>query len=310
MKESLDQMYQSARRAFAARYGAQEASAMAFALLEDKYGASRTDVLLGKDKDFSAEERNEYDEIVQKISDGLPMQYAVGRALFCGRYFKVTPDVLIPRAETEKAPLLLPPIGGESKASGRGFQALPLTGGDGGGPRVLDCGTGSGCIAITIALEHPDWAVKAWDISEGALAVAQENAEALGAENVTFLKRDILAEAQAPAAEQYDVIVSNPPYICNKEAVEMEAHVLDHEPHTALFVPDSDPLLFYRALAQIGRARLIPGGCLVVECNRAYTQEIAALFRDYGFVDIEIFEDCFGAPRFVRGARGREIMGL
>ena len=152
-------------------------------------------------------------------------------------------------------------------------------------------------------MEHPDWVVEAWDISEGALAVAQENAEALGAENVTFLKRDILAEAQAPAAEQYDIIVSNPPYICNKEAVEMEAHVLDHEPHTALFVPDDDPLLFYCALAEIARARLVPGGWLVVECNRAYTEETAALFEDYGFKNVEIFSDCFGAPRFVRASQ-------
>ena len=283
MKESFDHMYQTARQAFAARYGDQEASAMAFALLEDKYGMSRTDVLLGKDKEFSAEERNEYAEIVKKISEGLPMQYAVGRALFCGRYFKVTSDTLIPRAETE------------------GIVELATT--SPAQPRVLDCGTGSGCIAITIALEHPDWAVEAWDISEGALMVAQENAAELGAQNVVFEQRDILAEAHAPAAEQFTILVSNPPYICNKEAAEMEAHVLDHEPHTALFVPDDDPLLFYRALAEIGRTRLVSGGWIVVECNRAYTHETAALFRDYGFCDVEIIDDCFGAPRFVRASQ-------
>lgn len=316
MKESFDHMYQTARRAFAARYGAQEASAIAFALLEDKYGVSRTNVLLGKDKDFSAEEHNEFAEIVKKISAGLPMQYAVGRALFCGRYFKVTPDTLIPRAETEGVLDLLTPqptppasrAGGEECPSSKSaaeavVSAPPARGAGGAGFRVLDCGTGSGCIAITIALEHPDWEVEAWDISEGALAVAEENAAMLGAQNVTFLRRDILAEAQQPSGEQYAILVSNPPYICDKEAAEMEAHVLDHEPHTALFVPDSDPLLFYRALAEIGRARLVSGGWIVVECNRAYTQETAALFRDYGFLDVEIIDDCFGAPRFVRGRK-------
>lgn len=274
---------------------------MAFALLEDKYGASRTDVLRGKDTDFSAEERNEFEEILQKIVSGVPLQHATGRALFCGRYFKVTPDTLIPRPETEwlASQHPLPPRVGETMC-------------------VLDCGTGSGCIAITLALAHPDWQVEAWDISEGALAVAQENADTLGAKNVTFLRKDILAEAQHTARRaatlasartlhsslaSYDYILSNPPYICNSEAAEMEAHVLDHEPHTALFVPDDDPLLFYRALAEIARARLVPGGWLVVECNRAYTKETAALFDDYGFVDVEIINDCFDAPRFVRARK-------
>lgn len=286
MKASFDHLYQHARRAFTERYGAGEASAMAFALLEDQYGATRTDVLLGKDTEFSAEEQQDFEEIVKKIAKGTPMQHATGRALFSGRYFKVTPDTLIPRPETEKAPLLLPPLGEDNRGA------------------LLDCGTGTGCIAITIALDHPSWEVEAWDISEGALAVAKENAEMLGAENVTFHRRDILAEAQATAPHvspvSYNYIVSNPPYICNREAAEMEAHVLDHEPHTALFVPDDDPLLFYRALAEIGRARLVPGGYIVVECNRAYTRETAALFEDYGFVDVEIISDCFDAPRFVR----------
>lgn len=281
MKHSLNELYRTSRQKFAERYDAQEASAVAFALLEDLFGVTRTDVLLDKSLVLTAADHLSFEDKVRQIACGVPMQYAVGRALFCGRYFKVTPDTLIPRVETEKVPLLLPPSGG----------------------LVVDCGTGSGCIAITIALEHPDWEVEAWDISDGALAVAQENAEALGAQNVTFLKRDILAEAQQTADEQYAVIVSNPPYICHKEAEEMEAHVLDHEPHTALFVPDADPLLFYRALAEIGRTRLVPGGCLVVECNRAYTQETAALFRDYGFRDVEIIDDCYGAPRFVRGTK-------
>ena len=292
MKARFDQMYQHARRAFAGRYDASEASAMAFALLEDKYGASRTDILLGKDTEFSAEEHHDFAEIVKKIAEGLPLQYATGRALFCGRYFKVTPDTLIPRPETEK---MCEELRVNSKSA----------------IRVLDCGTGSGCIAITIALDHPEWEVEAWDICEGALAVAHENAETLGARNVTFHRRDILAEAakdaampqQEPPFGGYWGVISNPPYICNREAADMEAHVLDHEPHTALFVPDDDPLLFYRALAEIARKRLLPGGSLIVECNRAYTQETAALFRAYGFKEVKILPDCFDAPRFVRARK-------
>lgn len=247
---------------------------MAFALLEDLYGVGRTEVLLGKDKDFSAEESNNLEEIVQKTCDGLPLQYATERALFCGRYFRVSPDVLIPRPETEAL----------TRCS------------DGEGPSVLDLGTGSGCIAITIALEHPDWTVEAWDISEGALAVARENARRLGAENVVFRQCDMLT---AVPTEAFSLIVSNPPYICRREAAEMEAHVVDHEPHTALFVPDDDPLLFYRAICATARRSLRPGGHVVVECNRAYTDATAALFKAHGLAHVQILDDCFGTPRFI-----------
>lgn len=288
---------------------------MAFALLEDLYGASRTDVLRGKDKEFSAEEHNDFDEIVKKTAAGLPMQYATGRALFAGRYFKVTPDTLIPRPETVYLAELQPPpapraVGADTSLIAGFSEAVAR------GRTVLDCGTGSGCIAITIALEHPDWAVEAWDISEGALAVARDNAAALGAANVTFARRDILAEAREAAdilagareaadslCGQYGAIVSNPPYICDSEAAEMEAHVLDYEPHSALFVPDDDPLVFYRALATIALARLVPGGCLIVECNRAYTQAVARLFADHGLEAPEVLPDCFDAPRFVRATQ-------
>lgn len=288
MKHSLNELYRKSRQKFAERYDAQEASAVAFALLEDLYDVSRTDVLLDKPIDLADEEILSYEEKVRQIASGAPLQYATGRALFAGRYFSVTPDVLIPRTETEALALDLPAEGGRTD----------------GVLRVLDLGTGSGCIAITIALEHPAWTVEAWDISEGALAVARGNAMRLGAVNVEFVQRDILAEAAAgtpnTASANIDLIVSNPPYICHKESAEMEAHVLDHEPHTALFVPDDDPQLFYRALAEIGRVRLVPGGRLLVECNRAYAHDTASLFAACGYADVEVVDDCFGAPRFVK----------
>lgn len=294
MKQSFEHLYRQARNTFTARYGASEASAMAFALLEDLYGAGRTDVLCGKDKEFSAEEQQKWQEILQKIAEGVPMQYAVGRALFCGRYFHVTSDTLIPRPETEALVCQIP-----SFADACSSEAVSPV-------RVLDCGTGSGCIAVSIALEHPEWEVEAWDISEGALRVASENARHLGAK-VSFRQCDML---QPPTDDtRYHLIVSNPPYICEREASGMSAHVLDFEPPTALFVPDNDPLRFYRALAALGARSLVPGGCLFVETNRAYTQETAALFENCGFVDIDVLDDCFGVQRFVSGFKRQKSAG-
>lgn len=314
MAHSLQNLYQTSRRTFAERYDPHEATAIAFALLEDLYGATRTDILMDRTITLTDEEYATFEEKVRQIARGVPLQHATGRSLFCGRYFKVTPDTLIPRPETEGLLTLINSASPEGGTSG---------------VTVLDCGTGSGCIAITAALAHPEWRVEAWDISEPALAVAQQNAQTLGAKNISFLHKDILAEAAnlttlhqpqdaprqaplqpalnaphysaaAPQPSPVSLIVSNPPYICQREAAEMEAHVLDHEPHSALFVPDSDPLLFYRALAQIARVRLLPGGRLIVECNRAYTTDTAVLFRTHGLIDTEIIADCFGAPRFVK----------
>lgn len=282
MKEELDKLYRRIRELLSPRYGTQEASALAFALLEDKYGVSRTEVLCGKARAFSLEEHLELEAFLQQLVKGEPLQYVLGQAPFFGRSFKVSPAVLIPRPETEA---LVEIVVQESPES------------------ILDCGTGSGCIAISIAAELPAAHVSAWDISDEALLIAQENAVALGA-TVSFLKKDILKESTLEdALDRYSCIVSNPPYICDREASEMEQHVLDYEPHLALFVPDQDPLLFYRALAELASRRLLEGGLLCVETNRAYTQETEELFASYGFGEIEIIEDCFSVPRFVKARK-------
>ena len=166
-------------------------------------------------------------------------------------------------------------------------------------PSILDIGTGSGCIAITVALALPQARVTAWDISTDALAIAAGNAHRLGA-SVRFEHQDAL---NAPDDEErWDVIVSNPPYICDKERADMSDNVLSYEPELALFVPDSDPLLFYRAIARYASKALKPGGRLLFETNTAYAHEVAQTMADEGFTAIEVRNDCFGKPRMVKGA--------
>lgn len=170
-------------------------------------------------------------------------------------------------------------------------------------PSILDIGTGSGCIAITVALALPQARVTAWDISTDALAIAAGNAHRLGA-SVRFEHQDAL---NAPDDEErWDVIVSNPPYICDRERADMSDNVLSYEPELALFVPDNDPLLFYRAIAHYASKALKPGGRLLFETNTAYAHEVAQTMADEGFTAIEVRNDCFGKPRMVKGAFIRE----
>ena len=165
-------------------------------------------------------------------------------------------------------------------------------------PSILDIGTGSGCIAITVALALPQARVTAWDISTDALAIAAGNAHRLGA-SIRFEHQDAL---NAPDDEaRWDVIVSNPPYICDRERADMSDNVLSYEPELALFVPDSDPLLFYRAIARYASKALKPGGRLLFETNTAYVLEVAQAMANEGFTAIEVRNDCFGKPRMVKG---------
>ena len=165
-------------------------------------------------------------------------------------------------------------------------------------PSILDIGTGSGCIAITVALALPQARVTAWDISTDALAIAAGNAHRLGA-SVRFEHQDALSAPDDEA--RWDVIVSNPPYICDRERADMSDNVLSYEPELALFVPDSDPLLFYRAIARYASKALKPGGRLLFETNTAYAHEVAQAMANEGFTAIEVRNDCFGKPRMVKG---------
>ena len=277
------------------RYDAGEASAIVRLVLEERFQLSTAAMLTGGVEQLSATDQLQLRLMVQRMVAGEPVQYVLGEARFCGRQFRVAPGVLIPRPETEELCRWVL----ESHAH-------PL--------RVLDVGTGSGCIICTLAAEYQSKPLSpetphaaqfvGCDISETALAIARENARRTQVA-VKFRKQDAL---EMPAHEyRWDLIVSNPPYICFSEQAEMEQHVLDHEPHQALFVPNDDALCFYRSIAHYARKALVPGGSLYFELNPRYAQELAELLQAEGFENVELKTDQFGKCRFARAQRGATL---
>ena len=313
-----------------------EARAIVRMVLEERFGLSQTDLLLGKDTTLSADDRKEFEKIAHRLLSGEPVQYVLGFADFCGHRFRVAPEVLIPRPETEElVRRALDSLTADSTA-GRRIENNHRK------QTFLDLCTGSGCIAISLALACPEATVIGIDISEAALAVARQNATDLKAGNVEFRLQDILeasdrASVEAPKTsptapfptpstegdavfpltgstgedastqrkreEGFSLIISNPPYVCISEAAEMETTVLDHEPHLALFVPDDDPLRFYHAIAVIARKALLPGGYLFVEINAGLSEETRKLFIDKGFCDVILHHDTFGRPRIIEASQ-------
>ena len=290
-------------------YDTDEAKAIVRWALDVRFGLSLTDIVCGKIDEMSETEQSELEAMMQRLEKAEPVQYVVGIAEFCGRTFHVEPGVLIPRPETGE---LCRWMVEERRREGVRRE---------GEYQVLDVGTGSGCIAITLALEMPQAKVTAWDISDDALRIAKKNAEALGAE-VTFEKRDALNHGDrhsdlrcatiiepvpmihpVPMIQQWDAIVSNPPYVCQKEAATMERHVLEHEPHLALFVPDDDPLRFYRAIAKYGQKTLKPNGLLYFELNPLYAYDTESMVHELGYAETEIKLDMFGKQRFLKAKK-------
>lgn len=264
-------------------YDAGEAKALARMLYEVRYGLGLGDLLMGRDEGVP---QDELEQLAVRLERQEPIQYVLGQADFCGRTFKVSPAVLIPRPETGELCLwVVEEIREQGRAAGEGLS-------------VLDIGTGSGCIAVTLAAELAEAMVTAWDISEEALLVARENALRNGV-SVSFEHHDAL-HATTTAQPTTDLIVSNPPYICNRERTAMEANVLEHEPHTALFVPDDDPLLFYRAIARYGREALKPGGRLYFEINPMYRDPLDEMLRRMSYHDIATRADQYGKQRMIR----------
>lgn len=256
-----------------------ESSAIALLLLEETTGLSRMQLMMADriDCDEAALLRQ-----AKRIAGGEPVQYVLGTADFCGLTFGVQPGVLIPRPETEELVQWTVETAQQMPAD------RPL--------RVLDIGTGSGCIAVSLAHLLPEAEVTALDVSDDALRIASANARRNGVQ-VHFQHLDILTE---PLQGTYDIIVSNPPYICNSEAADMERNVLDHEPHLALFVPDADPLLFYRTIAQKALTHLRPSGALLFEINRAYGDATLCLLRTLGYANAELRQDQFGNDRMTK----------
>ncbi len=257
------------------KYGSGEGRALYELILRQRFGLSRTDILLGKGTILSAKNNEELQIIVDRVAKGEPVQYVLGYEEFCGRMFRVGPGVLIPRPETQGLVRLVEQ------------NVAP-------GSTILDIGTGSGCIAVTLALAG--YKVKAIDVSDDALDIARQNAERLGAE-VEFEKQDIFQGSRFDV--QWNTIVSNPPYICESEASTMDVNVLDHEPHLALFVPDDDPLLFYKAISEFGREHLAGGGQIFLEVNRAYAVQVKELLQQKRYGEVQVVRDDYDNDRYV-----------
>ena len=277
--------YNEMWRKLAQEYDEGEAKAVARMVYEVRYGLTLSDIYIGKDTQLSLDRQTELEEITKRLMEHEPVQYILGQADFCGRTFHVEPGILIPRPETEHLCRLI------TKHAAIGFPNRT----------ILDIGTGSGCIAITLALDIPNSEVTAWDISPIALRVAKGNAEQLGAQ-VNVVENDMLQQTYQ-VAPQWDLIVSNPPYICDSEAEQMEANVLDYEPEIALFVPDDNPLLFYRAIAQYGQSALKTGGSLYFEINPLYANPLREMLSTMSYHDIDIKDDQFGKTRFIQAIR-------
>ena len=289
-------------------YEENEAKSIVYLLLEHYLNLSRTDVLLGN----SVSKSFDFQDIIIRLKMQEPVQYIIGETEFYGRKFKVTPDTLIPRPETEELVQLIinsfrsgsellsdrnwqSEIGDEDNSfNSSASNSKPLI-------SILDMGTGSGCIAISLACELPNAQVCAYDISEEALKVAKENAKKNSA-NVNFEKVDIL-NFPPSSFPLFSIIVSNPPYVMNIEKLKMEQNVLDYEPHLALFVEDSNPLIFYKAITEFAYKNLTTRGLCFVEINQAFGLETAELFWDQGFRYVEVVKDMFGKDRMVKAIK-------
>lgn len=260
-----------------------EALSLAKMLLVDVFGFSTLELYGGKDRSFSEKEQMHLADIVCRLQNHEPVQYIIGKETFMGLVFEVDENVLIPRPETQE---LVGWILEEHRSDE--------------GCKILDIGTGSGCIPVALAHFMNGAELEAWDISDGALEVARRNANRNGV-NVLFRKQNVLEAV--PSTSCYDVIVSNPPYITEKEKVDMEANVLDWEPSVALFVPDSDPLLFYRKIAELGLKMLLPEGVLYFEINRAYGAMMKSMLENMGYKYVELRKDMFGNDRMIKAIK-------
>ena len=261
-------------------FGENESEALAQTLIEERLGYSRMQLIIEEEIQILSEQSEQLDNDIKRILNQEPIQYVLGTTEFYGRPFLVEPGVLIPRPETEE---LVNLIVKENKLAA---------------PRILDIGTGSGCIAVSLAAEIPNGDVGAWDISKEALAIAKRNSGYLEV-SVSFEQVDILTTKVI--GSDFDIIVSNPPYVLESEKALMQPNVLQHEPELALFVDDTDPLIFYRTICEFAANNLVNSGALNFEINESFGTETKLLMESHGFVDVEILKDLNGKDRMARG---------
>lgn len=282
-KMNVQQNINKIRQALSGKYSDRETDAFIRIIYENLLRYSPVDIIMHKDTVLSDFISAKIDRVIEELLNNKPIQYIFGYTYFHGHKFIVTPDTLIPRPETEE---LVDLIITENK----GYD-IP----------VLDIGTGSGCIAISLAIDMKFPVVTATDISPAAIEIAEQNAGNLKTK-VKFIVADIL-KTNIPAKEEYSIIVSNPPYICKREKSSMEPNVLDYEPHSALFVPDDNPLLFYRAIAQYSIGALTKPGKLYFEINNIYAVKICTMLEEYGFTEISVHKDVHNEPRFISAVK-------
>ena len=265
-------------------YDAGEAESFFYLILEEKNQLKKIDLALHPDLIFSADEIMVWNSLLESLKKEIPIQYLLGKTSFYGLDFEVNENVLIPRPETEE---LVEWILESQKSKVKSQKS-----------KILDIGTGSGCIAISLAKNLPDASVFAIDVSEKALATAKRNA-AINDVNVTFIEKNILETENLE--QQFDIIVSNPPYVRNLEKEEIKKNVLDYEPHLALFVEDNDALIFYRKIAALAQKNLSPNGQLYFEINQYLGVEMKDLLEKMNFKNIELRKDIYGNDRMIKG---------
>jgi release factor glutamine methyltransferase len=284
---TLGQAFYEMKNELSGLYDEREATAITHEILNHITGLSKLDRMMSKDEPLSDLEQLQYNEARKQLATGRPLQYVTGKAWFLEREYEVEGQVLIPRPETEELVLW---ITEDHK------QKTDIS--------IIDVGTGSGVIPVSLKLAMPNAEVTAIDISEAALEIAARNA-ARHAADIQFIGMDILDSEQQNNTGIYDVIVSNPPYIPVSEKVNMHSNVKDHEPAIALFVPDDDALLFYRAIAQYGKAHLKPHGKIYCELEVNHAMETKMLFEQMGYVDVEIRKDMHDNWRMIKATAAR-----
>lgn len=278
----MESLFTYIRLKLEALYSLSEIKSLASIICSDSLKISTIELYTCKYTDLSADKAQKIQDIIERLLRHEPIQYIIGSTTFCHLTFKVTPDVLIPRPETEE---LVNLIALENK----------------GKAKILDIGTGSGCIAISLAKRRPELSITGWDISKEALKIASLNNNNLKA-NVNFKEQDIF-NLPSNSSEQFDIIVSNPPYVTEKEKEGMQPEVLYHEPSIALFVKDDDPLRYYRKIAEYASKALTAEGKLYFEINQHFGEETAEVLKAYHFKQIRILKDFYQNDRIVAAIR-------
>lgn len=278
----MESLFAYIRRQLQTQYSNDEIKSLASIICSDVLNISVVELHIGKYTDLSADKMNKLQRILDKLRKHEPIQYIIGSTIFCNLKFKVTPAVLIPRPETQELVNLI-------ITENNGKQT------------ILDIGTGSGCIAISLSKQLPQAVVTGWDISPEALQIAQDNNTELKA-NVYFKQQDIF-DSGIETNHSFDIIVSNPPYVTESDKKEMQPEVLEHEPGLALFVPDDDPLLYYRRIAQFAEKALHPQGKIYLEINQNYGEETVELLKEYHFKNIRLIKDFYQNNRIVTATK-------